>query len=76
MLMIKLIFTTKIKTFPRALPVAMNVRRGSMASGNLSVVMAAMSKPIPPVVLLFLLQWHEIGFRRDGNGRKLSRAGA
>lgn len=37
------------------LPIAMDVLRGYMASGNLSVVMAAMSMSILPVVLLFLL---------------------
>ncbi|MBB3659083.1 multiple sugar transport system permease protein [Rhizobium sp. BK650] len=37
------------------LPVAMDVLRGYMASGNLSVVMAAMSMSILPVVVLFLL---------------------
>jgi multiple sugar transport system permease protein len=37
------------------LPVAMDVLRGYMGSGNLSVVMAAMSMSILPVVLLFLL---------------------
>jgi ABC-type sugar transport system, permease component len=36
------------------LPVAMDVMRGYMAAGNLSVVMAAMSMSILPVVLLFL----------------------
>jgi len=37
------------------LPVAMDVLRGYLASGNLSVVMAAMSMSILPVVLLFLI---------------------
>lgn len=37
------------------LPVAMDVLRGYMGSGNLSVVMAAMSMSILPVVLLFLI---------------------
>lgn len=37
------------------LPIAMDVLRGYMASGNLSVVMAAMSMSILPVVLLFLI---------------------
>ena len=37
------------------LPVAMDVLRGYLASGNLSVVMAAMSMSILPVVLLFLV---------------------
>jgi multiple sugar transport system permease protein len=37
------------------LPVAMDVLRGYMGAGNLSVVMAAMSMSILPVVLLFLL---------------------
>lgn len=37
------------------LPVAMDVLRGYMASGNLSVVMAAMSMSVLPVVLLFLI---------------------
>lgn len=37
------------------LPLAMDVLRGYMGSGNLSVVMAAMSMSILPVVLLFLI---------------------
>jgi multiple sugar transport system permease protein len=37
------------------LPLAMDVLRGYMGAGNLSVVMAAMSMSILPVVLLFLL---------------------
>lgn len=37
------------------LPIAMDVLRGYLASGNLSVVMAAMSMSILPVVLLFLI---------------------
>lgn len=37
------------------LPVAMDVLRGYMGAGNLSVVMAAMSMSILPVVALFLL---------------------
>ena len=37
------------------LPIAMDVLRGFLASGNLSVVMAAMSMSILPVVLLFLV---------------------
>lgn len=37
------------------LPVAMDVLRGYLASGNLSLVMAAMSMAILPVVLLFLV---------------------
>jgi multiple sugar transport system permease protein len=37
------------------LPVAMDMLRGYLASGNLSVVMAAMSMSILPVVLLFLI---------------------
>jgi multiple sugar transport system permease protein len=37
------------------LPIAMDVLRGYMAAGNLSVVMAAMSMSILPVVLLFLV---------------------
>jgi len=37
------------------LPVAMDVLRGYMGSGNLSVVMAAMSMSVLPVVLLFLI---------------------
>jgi multiple sugar transport system permease protein len=37
------------------LPVAMDVLRGYLASGNLSLVMAAMSMSILPVVLLFLI---------------------
>lgn len=36
------------------LPVAMDVLRGYLSSGNLSLVMAAMSMSILPVVLLFL----------------------
>ena len=37
------------------LPLAMDILRGYMASGNLSVVMAAMSMSVLPVILLFLL---------------------
>ena len=37
------------------LPIAMDVLRGYMAAGNLSVVMAAMSMAVLPVILLFLL---------------------
>jgi multiple sugar transport system permease protein len=37
------------------LPVAMDVLRGYLGSGNLSLVMAAMSMSILPVVLLFLI---------------------
>jgi multiple sugar transport system permease protein len=37
------------------LPLAMDVLRGYMGAGNLSVVMAAMSMSILPVVLLFLI---------------------
>jgi multiple sugar transport system permease protein len=37
------------------LPVAMDVLRGYLGSGNLSMVMAAMSMSILPVVLLFLV---------------------
>jgi multiple sugar transport system permease protein len=37
------------------LPLAMDMLRGFMAAGNLSVVMAAMSMAVLPVILLFLL---------------------
>jgi multiple sugar transport system permease protein len=37
------------------LPIAMDLLRGYLASGNLSVVMAAMSMAVLPVVLIFLL---------------------
>jgi multiple sugar transport system permease protein len=37
------------------LPLAMDVLRGYLGSGNLSVVMAAMSMSVLPVVLLFLI---------------------
>ena len=37
------------------LPLAMDILRGYLASGNLSVVMAAMSMSVLPVILLFLL---------------------
>jgi len=37
------------------LPVAMDVLRGYMGAGNLSLVMAAMSMAVLPVILLFLL---------------------
>ena len=37
------------------LPLAMDILRGYMASGNLSVVMAAMSMSVLPVILLFLI---------------------
>lgn len=39
----------------QTLPLAMDMLRGYMGQGNLSVVMAAMSMAILPVVLLFLL---------------------
>jgi multiple sugar transport system permease protein len=37
------------------LPVAMDLLRGYMSEGNLSLVMAAMSMAILPAVLIFLL---------------------
>jgi multiple sugar transport system permease protein len=37
------------------LPIAMDLLRGYLSSGNLSVVMAAMSMAILPVILIFLL---------------------
>ena len=37
------------------LPIAMDLLRGYIASGNLSVVMAAMSMAVLPVILIFLL---------------------
>ena len=37
------------------LPIAMDVLRGYLGSGNLAVVMAAMSMSVLPVILLFLL---------------------
>ena len=37
------------------LPLAMDILRGYLQSGNLSVVMAAMSMAVLPVILLFLL---------------------
>ena len=37
------------------LPVAMDLLRGYLATGNLSVVMAAMSMAVLPVILIFLL---------------------
>ena len=37
------------------LPIAMDVLRGYMQSGNLALVMAAMSMAVLPVILLFLL---------------------
>jgi multiple sugar transport system permease protein len=37
------------------LPVAMDLLRGYLASGNLSVVMAAMSMAVIPVIVIFLL---------------------
>ena len=37
------------------LPIAMDVLRGYMRSGNLALVMAAMSMAVLPVILLFLL---------------------
>lgn len=37
------------------LPVAMDLLRGSLSRGNLSVVMAAMSMSVLPVILLFLV---------------------
>ena len=37
------------------LPVAMDVLRGYLESGNLAIIMAAMSMSVLPVILLFLL---------------------
>src|ERR1700733_6715300 len=37
------------------LPIAMDMLRGYMGSGNLAVVMAAMSMAVAPVILLFLM---------------------
>ncbi len=37
------------------LPIAMDVLRGYLGSGNLALVMAAMSMSVLPVILLFLL---------------------
>jgi multiple sugar transport system permease protein len=37
------------------LPIAMDLLRGYLSSGNLSVVMAAMSMAVLPVILIFLL---------------------
>ena len=37
------------------LPIAMDVLRGYMGSGNLALVMAAMSMSVAPVILLFLM---------------------
>jgi multiple sugar transport system permease protein len=37
------------------LPVGLDVLRGYLDSGNLSIVMAAMAMAIAPVVLVFLL---------------------
>ena len=37
------------------LPIAMDMLRGYLGSGNLAVVMAAMSMAVLPVILLFLL---------------------
>jgi multiple sugar transport system permease protein len=51
-------FQAKVLLGPQTamtLPLAMDILRGYMASGNLSVVMAAMSMSVLPVILLFLL---------------------
>ena len=51
-------FQAKVLLGPQSsmtLPLAMDILRGYMASGNLSVVMAAMSMSVLPVILLFLL---------------------
>jgi multiple sugar transport system permease protein len=51
-------FQAKVLLEPQSamtLPLAMDMLRGYMQSGNLSVVMAAMSMAVLPVVLLFLL---------------------
>ena len=51
-------FQARVLLEPRdalTLPVAMDMLRGYMGQGNLSIVMAAMSMSILPVVLLFLL---------------------
>jgi multiple sugar transport system permease protein len=37
------------------LPIAMDVLRGYLGSGDLALVMAAMSMAVLPVILLFLL---------------------
>ncbi len=50
-------FQAKVLLGPQdamTLPLAMDVLRGYMQSGNLSVVMAAMSMAVMPVILLFL----------------------
>lgn len=50
-------FQAKVLLGPQVamtLPLAMDVLRGYMQSGNLSVVMAAMSMAVLPVILLFL----------------------
>jgi multiple sugar transport system permease protein len=51
-------FQAKVLLEPQSamtLPLAMDTLRGYMAAGNLSVVMAAMSMAVLPVILLFLL---------------------
>ncbi len=51
-------FQAKVLLGPQnamTLPLAMDILRGYLASGNLSVVMAAMSMSVLPVILLFLL---------------------
>jgi len=51
-------FQAKVLLGPQqamTLPLAMDVLRGYMQAGNLSVVMAAMSMAVLPVILLFLL---------------------
>ena len=51
-------FQAKVLLGPQnamTLPLAMDILRGYLQSGNLSVVMAAMSMSVLPVILLFLL---------------------
>src|ERR1700739_362534 len=51
-------FQARVRGEPQqamTLPIAMDLLRGYLASGNLSVVMAAMSMAVLPVILIFLL---------------------
>jgi multiple sugar transport system permease protein len=51
-------FQAKVLLEPQksmTLPLAMDALRGYMAAGNLSVVMAAMSMAVLPVIILFLI---------------------
>ena len=53
-----LIFLTKIESM--TLPIGIVYLRGYMGSGNLSVVMAAVTLAIVPIVIIFIICQHYI----------------